>query len=60
MRDLRSVMRNFQIECKHEAIKLIENGIPPYDAIEKARDIVSKKRANQQINPTRNSLRQRD
>ena len=50
MGDLKSAIQDFKIECEREAIKLIENGIPPYDAIAQARDIVSKKRANISLN----------
>jgi hypothetical protein len=41
---LDSVIRSWEIEVESEAERLINEGVPPYDAVEQARDIVSRRR----------------
>lgn len=42
--DLKDAIRKWDFEVEQEAIELIEAGVPPYDAIEKARQIISARR----------------
>lgn len=42
--DFRSAQRRWDNEVEAEAVELIESGTPPYDAIDRARNIVSRRR----------------
>jgi hypothetical protein len=42
--DFKDAQRNWDIEVEAEAVELIESGTPPYDAIDQARNIVSRRR----------------
>lgn len=42
--DLKDAIRSWEREVDREAIELIEAGVAPYDAIEKAKGIVSARR----------------
>lgn len=41
---LKSAMRDWEFEVEQESIRLIERGVPPYDAMEQAVKNVSKAR----------------
>ena len=43
--DLDETIRNWKQEVEAEAVKLITAGTPPFDAMVKARNIVSQRRA---------------
>ena len=43
---LMEAIRDWNFEVEQEAARLIRCGIPPYDAMEQAREIVSKRRAD--------------
>ena len=42
--DLQDAIRQWDREVEIEAVRLIESGVPPYDAIKRAGDIVSQRR----------------
>jgi len=42
--DFKDAMRRWDIEVEAEATELIESGTPPYEAIEQAKNIVSRRR----------------
>lgn len=42
--DLKNAIASWNYEVEEEAIRLIERGTAPYDAIEKAKRIVSERR----------------
>ena len=44
---LRHAISAWDAEVTEESIRLIETGVPPYDAMERARNIVSRRRARQ-------------
>ena len=44
MNDFESKRRSFVTEVKHEAAKLIERGVPPWNAVEQGRKLVSYRR----------------
>jgi hypothetical protein len=41
---LRNAIADWDAEVETEAIRLIERGTPPYDAVERARNIVERRR----------------
>ncbi len=45
--ETRQVLREWDNEVETEMRRLIERGTPPYEAIDKARDIVSRRRSEQ-------------
>ena len=46
---LKDAIRRWDNEVEDEAMRLIERGTPPYEAIQQARDIVSRKRREAQF-----------
>jgi hypothetical protein len=44
MSDFETEKRKFENEVESEAARLVRDGTPPYDAIGRARDIVSSRR----------------
>ena len=46
MKSLQEATRRWNAEVETEAIRLIERGTPPYDALEQAKSIVNLRRRN--------------
>jgi hypothetical protein len=47
--DFQSAKRQWDLEVEREAVELIECGVPPYDAMERARNIVSARRRQKRL-----------
>lgn len=44
MSDFERARRDWDLEVDREAAKLVEEGVPPFDAIERARNTVTRRR----------------
>ncbi len=44
MGTFKSAVISWEIEVEHEAARLVKQGVPPWDAIEQARENVSRRR----------------
>ena len=46
MSELQDAIRSFECEVEHEAAEMIRRGTPPFEAIERARNLVRRRRAD--------------
>jgi hypothetical protein len=42
--ELKDAIKKWDADVEAEAVKLIQNGVPPYDAMERARNTISRRR----------------
>lgn len=54
---LQSEIRRFSVEVEVVAADLIKRGVPPWDAVEQARRIVSRRRAEKSLDEKREGER---